>query len=368
MASGTHQSRLAVMLPLGWRDGPLRAEFMRGFKVGERTVEACGEALPRLDWYGLNPGESPATLLGSSRELQLVVAPPSADLRAFATLADQRDLSVVLPYQRGQSLNTLRSLEGRERLWPLVPSQKDDLEATVEAALEAGWSRAMVVADPTAIEAEASTPFVDLFKAAGGTVESYEPEPVQQVNPENHQQLGRFKKDVSWSWVPTVVVADSPDGALAQRLRQEQAKGRFGGGAPRNPNWIWLTSADGFNTLKPAPWKQLGLKHPARGRGWTSFQSLFLQRWGKPPTLLSASGYDTARLLALVDVAPLPLSVEGQRDAMGWIDPEASAVPLCDAFVRRRQGDGLRLEAAASDFRLRSGTTPSGEASVLLLE
>ena len=118
-----------------------------------------------------------------------VVAPPSADLRAFATLADQRDLSVVLPYQRGQSLNTLRSLEGRERLWPLVPSQKDDLEATVEAALEAGWSRAMVVADPTAIEAEASTPFVDLFKAAGGTVESYEPEPVQQVNPENRLKL-----------------------------------------------------------------------------------------------------------------------------------------------------------------------------------
>ena len=58
-----------------------------------------------------------------STGLKLLVAPPSADLRAFAALADERDLTVLLPYQRGQSLDTLRGLEGRERLWPLVPSR-----------------------------------------------------------------------------------------------------------------------------------------------------------------------------------------------------------------------------------------------------
>ncbi len=56
-----------------------------------------------------------------SMELKLLVAPPSADLRAYAAVADERDLTVRLPYQRGQSLDTLRGLEGRERLWPLVP-------------------------------------------------------------------------------------------------------------------------------------------------------------------------------------------------------------------------------------------------------
>ena len=108
------------------------------------------------------------------------MAPPSADLRAFAALADERDLTVLLPYQRGQSLDTLRGLEGRERLWPLVPSRQEDLKAMVAAAMEAGWGRAMVVEDPFALESTSSNTFVELFKAAGGIVESYEAQPVQR--------------------------------------------------------------------------------------------------------------------------------------------------------------------------------------------
>ena len=73
-----------------------------------------------------------------------LVAPPSADLRAFAAFADERDITVLLPYQRGHSLDTLRGLEGRERLWPLVPSRQEDLKAMVAAAMEAGWGRALM--------------------------------------------------------------------------------------------------------------------------------------------------------------------------------------------------------------------------------
>ena len=367
-ASGIDHPRLAVMLPQDWRDASMRDEFLRGFRVGEVTVEACGESLPRLAWHGLSRGQSPEPRLDRYRDLSLVVAPPSADLRTFASLAEERDLSVLLPFQRGQSLDALRSLEGRERLWPIVPSQQDDLQATVDAALRAGWNRAMVVEDPSAIEASSSASFVDLFKQSGGTVESYEQQEVQRVDPNDSEQLLRFKQDVAWSWIPTVVVADSPDGSLASKLRKQQTEGAFGGGAPRTPNWIWLTGAEDLQSLPSAPWKQLGLKHPARGDGWQAFDALFQKRWGSSPTLLAASGYDTARLLALIDAAPLPISDEGRRVAMGWVDPDAPLVPLCDAFASRRQGEAFRPESAASDSRFRPGQTPSGEATAHLLQ
>ena len=69
--------------------------------------------------------------------------------------------------------------------------------------------------------------------------------------------------------------------------------------------------------------------------------------------LLAAAGYDTARLLALVDAASLPLSADGGIDAMGWLDPDQNeVVPICQALDQRRRGERLRLKAAASDFRL----------------
>ena len=142
-------------------------------------------------------------------------------------------------------MDTLRGLEGRERLWPLVPSRQEDLKAMVAAAMEAGWGRAMVVEDPSALESTSSKAFVELFKAAGGIVESYEAQPVQRVDPSNNGRLQRFKDDMAWSWVPTVVVADAPNGPLSRELRAEQQQGRFGGGAPQAPNWALESGSKG---------------------------------------------------------------------------------------------------------------------------
>ena len=183
VASGVSRPRLAVLLPMGRRDAELRHNFLQGFRLGQASVEACGEPFPQVAWHGTNSGDAPDPQLMPSSDLTLLVAPPSADLRAFAAFADERDLTVLLPYQRGQSLDTLRGLEGRERLWPLVPSRQEDLKAMVAAAMEAGWGRAMVVEDPSALESTSSKAFVELFKAAGGIVESYEAQPVQRVDP-----------------------------------------------------------------------------------------------------------------------------------------------------------------------------------------
>lgn len=118
--------------------------------------------MPPVHWQNLRPNNSPLALLPRFSSLQLVVAPPSADVQAFAALSRQLQLSVLFPFQRGQSIDTLSSMEGRERLWPLVPSLRDDLRATAEATLNAGWGRAMVVTDPKALEATVTMAFVDL--------------------------------------------------------------------------------------------------------------------------------------------------------------------------------------------------------------
>ena len=79
----------------------LRHNFLQGFRLGQASVEACGEPFPQVAWHGTNSGDAPDPQLMPSTELKLVVAPPSADLRAFAAFADERDLTVLLPYQRG---------------------------------------------------------------------------------------------------------------------------------------------------------------------------------------------------------------------------------------------------------------------------
>ena len=127
------------------------------------------------------------------------------------------------------------------------------------AAMQAGWGRVMVVEDPSALESTSSNAFVELFNAAGGIVASYEAQSVQRVDPSNDARLQRFKDDMAWSWVPTVVVADAPNGPLSRELRAEQQQGRFGGGAPQAPNWIWLTEAEDLQDAPAVPWQQLGL-------------------------------------------------------------------------------------------------------------
>ena len=278
------RQRVVVMLPSSPDDSGLRDRFLQGFAIGEASVRACGHPLPTVRWVSLRPDQSPLEQLTHHSDQHLVVAPPSADLRAFSALSQHHGISVLLPYQRGESLDTLRGLKGRNKLWPLVPSIEDDVKATVEATLKAGWDRAMVVADPNSLEATLSTTFVDHYKALGGLVESYEPIPVQQVDPTDGQRLDRFRKDMNWSWAGTVVVADQPDGPLASRLRREQRDGAFGGGAPWTPNWVYLSDSDALQDLPQVPWQQLGWNiRPVVTTGWPLNRSSAVAG-GRPPT------------------------------------------------------------------------------------
>ena len=93
----------------------------------------------------------------------------------------------------------------------------------------------------------------------------------------------------------------------------------------------------------------------------------YQQRWGQAPDLLAASGFDAARIVALSTLAPAPVSSEGLRDPIGWLDPDVEVQPLCEALALRQQGKPVGLEGAASDLALRPGQIPAGQATTRVI-
>ena len=82
-----------------------------------------------------------------------------------------------------------------------------------------------------------------------------------------------------------------------------------------------------------------------------------------PPAEVSMSG----RVVTLSTLAPAPLSSEGLRDPIGWLDPDAEVQTLCQAIALPRQGQLVRLRGAASDLALRPGQIPSGQATTRVI-
>ena len=365
-ATGLIASSVVVLLGQGpGLDSAGSASFLKGFQVGEATVRDCGGEWPSIQWRGMSADVNPNRLLAADTRLSLVVAPPAADLRAFSDLAERRNLTVVLPYQRGESLTLLAALESRDRLWPLVAPFDDELTAIAEATFKQGWRRVMVVQDSSDLEAASPQPFVEAFERLGGKVVSFEQESIQRVDPDNDLAVKRLQTDLAYAGASAMVLAADPKGRLATTMAATQLGGP--GGAKRRPAWVWLVPEQQARTVKPKPWQQLIIDKASHGSGWQGFATMFEQRWGKAPDLVAAAGFDTARLVALSTIAPPPISSEGRLDSLGWLDPGAEVVPICTAISLRKQGESVRPEAAASDFALRSGQAPSGEAEVRLL-
>ena len=362
-ASGFLSSSVVVLQPQGLGLEAANQSFLKGFLLAEDKVRGCGHSVASVKLRSLNMDADPAVVLSGNRRLKLVVAPPAADLRAFSALVAKRDFSVVLPYQRGVSMDSQDGLESRNRLWSLVVPARDDIHAMAQRVLEQGWRRVMVVRDPSDFGLTSAKSFVEAFEAIGGKVESYESELVQSINPDDHHRLRRFQKDVDWLGPDALVLASSPSGRLAQVLRKAQ-KDRLLGWQSERPAWVWLASSDYVSGVSPQAWEQLLVKQPSRGPGWQKFSESFEQRWGYKPNLLAAAGFDAARLIALSTVSAYPVSADRTADPLGWLDAESEPQPLCKALRILTDGKPVRLEGAASSFDLRPGHSPSGQPDI----
>ena len=106
---------------------------------------------------------------------------------------------------------------------------------------------------------------------------------MQRVDPSDASSFKRFGDHMAWSWTQTVVVASDPNGSLAQVLLHQQSEGVFGSGAPRIPNWLWLSDSDRVDAIRSMQWQQIALQATARGDGWQPFAERFQERWGQTP-------------------------------------------------------------------------------------
>ena len=361
-ASSTSPSAVIGLLPDGLSGA--KASFLSGFQLGQEEARACGVDPVAVDWQTLKSDQGAP--LSTGPETALLVAPFAADLRGFSSLAQDQKLGVVLPYQRGESLASLVELDPEGRLHPVLSPLQDDLEQLASDALAQGWKRVMVVSDPSDRSADQAEDFVEMFQRLGGRVESFEDPLVQTVDPENSLALERLFQDLTWKGPDALVLAASPDSPLALQLADAQAKGALGV-TPTGRAWVWMLPSHRVQDLPMRSWKQLVLEQPAHGPAWSGFQARFLAERGRNPDLLAASGYDTARMLTLASLAPSPVSVEGTRHPLGWLDPDQEPASLCDAVTARLRGDSVRLMGAASDLSQRPGQAPSGEASTRLM-
>ena len=104
----------------------------------------------------------------------MVIAPFATELSRFSRLAQDHQINVILPYQRGASLNQLVPLDPQGLLHPLSPSQQSEIDQLAIDTLAQGWRRIMVVADPADRAAGMAVTYTEAFEQLGGKVESYE--------------------------------------------------------------------------------------------------------------------------------------------------------------------------------------------------
>ena len=356
--------RSAVLALLPDQVSGARSSFLKGFALGQASARDCGVSPVRVDWRSLGVDQDLVIRPGS--QTALLMAPFAADLRSFSRIAQERKLGVLLPYQRGDSLKSLAELDPEGRLHPLVPPLQVDLAQLASDTLDQGWRRVMVVADPSDRSADQAQDFVEAFQGFGGRVESFEAGLVQLVSANDQAALQQLLEDVAIKGPDALVLAMAPDGDLASRLTLAQSQRATDFPSVARP-WVWMLPAHRVHNLAPRPWNQLVLHQSAHGPGWSEFSKRFAARHDQAPDLVAASGFDSARLLTLASLAPAPVSAEGTRDPLGWLDADQEPTSLCDAVTARLDGRSVRLVGAASDLSRAPGQPPSGAASTRLM-
>ena len=247
-SSSAPESAVIALLPEGVSGA--RSSFLSGFALGQDEARACGVDPVSVSWRTI--GADSDALLPTGSETALVVAPFAADLRTFSSVAQERRLGVLLPYQRGRSLASLPELDPEGRLHPVVPASRDDLAQLAEDTLKQGWKRVMVVVDPADRSADQVEDFVAAFEGLGGKVESFEPTPLQMINPDDQAALDRLFRVVAWKGPHAIVVAAAPDGELANRLASAQDQGALGVRPGARP-WVWAVPPHRVRNLPAVP-------------------------------------------------------------------------------------------------------------------
>ena len=343
VASTPLPSEVRLLLPSEGLLAGLGDGLRRGYGLAMEQSRSCGITPPSLQLGWLPPGTDPQPRLGGAPRSELLVAPPAAPLAAYGQLAEQQRLTVLLPLQRGSSLDGLPRLKGADRLWPIVPARSLEADRLAEGLLAEGIRRVMVVRDPSADSRALSERFIASFNNGRGVVIGPTGEPIS-VNPDDRVAVEQLIGDVDWYRPPALVVLTSPGSALARRVKE--------GTWPEGLLLAWP-----FRLQTSLAQAQLGVDPQSRGKAWQGFAERFEQRWGYAPGLVESAGYDTGVIAALASVR-----AAGQPGwDLHWFNGTAKPLPLCEALQLRREGARLRPQGATSRLDLTAGVSPGAD-------
>ncbi len=315
----------------------------RGYGLAMEQARSCGIRPPSLGLGWLPPGEDPQPVLATSVLPELLIAPPAVPLLPFGNLAQREGINVLLPLQRGDSVQRLPSQVGADRLWPVLPSRSLEADRLARGLIEQGRAKVMVIHDGGSQQAALADRFVDTIGGGGGWVVGASNDPVALPRPEA-KALQQLRDDVDWYRPEALVVMTAPDSPLARAVARLEL--------PAELTLVWP-----FPVRTPLRNAQLGVDPLSRGPGWKHFDQVFQRTYGYGPGLVEAAGYDTGQLVALSSQGKVP-----QRfwDLL-WLDPKARPLDLCPALAARRAGRRVALKGAASRLDLAPGIAPSAE-------
>jgi len=340
-ASTPLRSDVRLLLPSEGLLAGLGDGLRRGYGLAMEQSAICGLTPPSLQLGWLPPGGDPGPPLRAAGRSALLVAPPAAPLEPYGLLADQQRLTVLLPLQRGRSLEGLPQLRGSDRLWPLVPGRSLEVDRLAQALLADRIQRVMVVRDRTAESQALSARFEASFANGNGQVIGPTAAPMA-LDGEDSAALGQLVTDVDWYRPPALVVLTSPGSPLERAIR--------GARWPETTLLAWP-----FPVTAAMAQRQIGVDPLSRGPGWAAFARSFERRWGYRPGPVEGAGYDTGLMAALASV-----TAQGQPGwGLDWFSANAKPQPLCRALKLRRQGVAVRPMGASSRLDLSPGVPPT---------
>jgi hypothetical protein len=315
----------------------------RGYGLAMAEAGACGVSIPTLSIGWMTPGQDPRTALEGRRPPDLLIAPPAVALLPYGLLAQENDLSVLLPLQRGSSLQRLPSQPGADRIWAVLPARTLEADALARGLMGERRAKVMVVHDGTGEQAALAARMIETLSGAGGWVVGPSEEATSIPEPDE-KALDQLIDDLEWFKPESLAVMTAPGSPLAKAIAAAPL--------PADLTLVWPFPVDA-----PAAHPQLGVDPLSHGPAWASFAKAFQVRFGYAPGLVEASGYDTGLLVAVTSAGK-----ERQRPwNLQWLDPKATPQKLCQALKARRSGSRVAISGAASKLDLVPGIPPTAE-------
>ena len=336
-----------MLLPSEGAIAGLGDGLRRGFLLAQEQSRLCSDK--QTDWSigWLSPGADLTEKLRHRALPPLLVAPPAAALVPTGLLAERRQRQVLLPLQRGISLQQLASRPGSDRLWPVSASRSLEIDVLVKALLEQKRLKFMLITDGTADQQQLADRFLETMGNQGGELIGLEPS-ARIISGDDTKAVEQLAFDVDWFRPLALVVMTSENSSLMQEILKQRW--------PETMQLVWNVSP-----RHSTPTSQLGVDEANRGPGWDKFSGSFKKRFGYEPGMIEASGYDAGQLVAL-SVMNQSLSV-GQ--GMKSFDSEASIEPYCKALSLAASGKGTRTNGASSNMDMKAATPPTAILEVI---